>query len=229
MSVADVADDIPTLLASANKLLMRGRYERAWPACEVLLANDWWRCHAVAGRVQLEWGKADADHEKLKRAVNLLDAALTRLRDEKDPSAVDLAELCNDKGVALYELDELGAAQAAYEEALIALPDHERALCNMGLIHWAKNHLRIALSYFDRAVASANSSNPHSLNNRGALRLEMLGEDDGPLAALPDFHAAVALDPFYAIAIRNRNGALESLKEPVPMAPVPECKTYRER
>ena len=42
------------------------------------------------------------------------------------------------------------------------------------------------------------------------------------LASGDDFHAALALDPFYETARRNRDAALEALAEPVPLAPVAE-------
>ena len=53
-------------------------------------------------------------------------------------------------------------------------------------------------------MEAARGSNAHALNNRGALRLE-LGEAQ---KALPDFHAALTLDPWYETARRNRDAAL---------------------
>ena len=225
MAEGDVKSIPSSLLESAEKNLRRGQYEEAWPQCELLMASEasWWRAHAVSGRVLLEWGKATEDSGRLKRAVNRFDEALVLLgRVEHSDLTFDLSELLNDKGVALYELDEMGGACAAFEETLTVWPEHERALCNMGLIHWIQEHTSIALSFFDRAIAAAGGTNPHSLNNRGALRLDVLGGEEGALAALPDFHAAVALDPYYDVAIRNRDGALTTLNEPVPMTAVVE-------
>jgi hypothetical protein len=88
------------------------------------------------------------------------------------------------------------------------------------LVHWKDGHRRIALATLDRAVAAADGRNPFSLNNRGALKSEVLGGADGAAAALPDFHAALLLDPAYEKAKRNRNEALETLGEPRPLSPV---------
>ena len=134
-----------------------------------------------------------------------------------DERALELIELHNDRGVALLELSELDQAKAAFLHTLELCPDHDRALCNLGLVQWQEGHERIALSTFDKAVFS-NACNAHSLNNRGALRLE-LGEYE---AALPDFHAAIALEPWYDVALRNRDLALSELCEPVPLNPVDE-------
>ena len=137
--------------------------------------------------------------------------------DENDEVARELIELHNDRGVALLELDELVEARAAFETTLELCPRHDRALCNLGLVHWAEGRERIALKTFDKAV-EANAQNAHSFNNRGALRLEW-----GDWAeSLPDFHRALKIEPFYEVARRNRDQALTELCEPVPMMPVDE-------
>ena len=113
---------------------------------------------------------------------------------EDEEVALELIELHNDRGVALLELDEMADARAAFETTLELHPDHDRALCNLGLVHWAEGRERVALRTFDRAV-EANAQNAHSFNNRGALRLEW-----GDWAAsLPDFHTALKIEPFYEV------------------------------
>ena len=215
-----------SLLRAAEGLLQSARYAEAWPECEALLdaAHGWWPALAVAGRVQLEWGKQDQNDSRLWRAASMLEEAIRGQRE--DGGAIsDRAELTNDRGVALYELGELEKAAEAFEATLEMQPGHERALCNLGLVRWAEGHERIALDRFDEAIASAGGRNPHSLNNRGALRVEFVGGADGAAAALPDFHAALRLDPMYETARRNRDGALATLAEPVPLAPVAESPT----
>ena len=77
------------------------------------------------------------------------------------------------------------------------------------VLRTADGREKTALSTFDRAIAAADGRNAHSLNNRGALRLEW-GEW---AAALPDFHAALKLEPYYEVARRNRDQALAELSE----------------
>ena len=236
------------LYETAEAHLRAARYDDAWAACETLLPltlaeGRSWRARAVAARVLLEWGKASEEYEheerldRLGRAVTMFDAALVQLRTAlagseesvgaastdvlTEASTDDLAELINDRGVALYELDDLSGAAAAFDETLALRPRHERALCNSGLVHWASGHERVALSKFDDAIASGKGSNPHSLNNRGALKLETLGGGvEAAAASLNDFHAALLLDPAYETARRNRDSALTLLAEPVPLSPV---------
>ena len=132
-----------------------------------------------------------------------------------------VAELCNDRGVALYESEDLDGALLEFDQTLALRPRHERALCNTGLVHWARGHERAALSTFDAAILAAKGKNPHSLNNRGALKLETLGGGvEAAAASLNDFHAALLLDPAYETARRNRDSALTLLAEPVPLSPV---------
>jgi tetratricopeptide (TPR) repeat protein len=204
-----------------------------------------WRSLAVVARVQLEWGKVVSDddgRERLERAVVVFNQAIERVRAELPSAdmaiqglftttptegvsagqqpllelATELVELCNDLGVALYELDELDGAKRSFERALELRPGHERALCNLGLVFWSEGHERVALSTFDRSISVGGGRNPHALNNRGALRVE-LGETQ---EALSDFHTALSIDPGYATARRNRDQALAALAEPVPLPPV---------
>jgi len=181
MSASAMASPSPIahqLRKEANRHLEAARYEQAWSACESVLAaapKSWW-AEAVSARVLLEWGKASDDLSRLEQALERFDAALTQRAAATAGSATadgevgddsELAELKNDRGVALYEMGEMSAAELAFTAVLELRPNHERALCNLGLVHWANGNERVALTHFDRAIASANGSNPHSLNNRG--------------------------------------------------------------
>ena len=212
------------LLAAADCKLRRRLFVEAWSDSERLLLaarRDCWRAQNLAGRVHLEWGKASEDElrdSRLERAIGFFDAALALLPDDSD----DVIEIINDRGVSRYELGHLDEAKADFQAVLLRRPHHESALCNMGLILWAGGHTRGALSRFDQAIAAAKGTNPCSLNNRGALRLEVIGGEEGAHVALPDFHAALALDGGYETARRNRDHALETLAQPVPLPPVAE-------
>lgn len=243
-------EELQRLHRRCCSLLRRARYEEATEHCDQLLrlAPHWWKAHAVRARVHLEAGKEAADEERLEKAVEAFNWTLDLVRlchgsgtsgtngtsgtsssggasgsevgkkaEEGREIASELIELHNDRGVALLELSNLDEAKKAFLHTLELCPDHDRALCNLGLVQWQEGRERVALSTFDKAVAS-NMRNAHSLNNRGALRLEW-GEYE---AALPDFHAAIALEPWYTTALRNRDQALSELSEPVPLPPVDE-------
>ena len=90
---------------------------------------------------------------------------------DREKTAREMMELHNDRGVALLELDEFVDARSAFEYTLTLNPQHDRALCNLGLVHWAEGREGIALATFDRAIES-NNRNAHTFNNRGALRAE---------------------------------------------------------
>ena len=161
------------LLSNARSLLVRTCYSESWKACQslLLLAPGWWRARAAAARTRLEWGKAEEEgDDHLLAAIVHFDVALASIDEgdaESPTAAVERIELSNDRGVALYELGRLDEARASFDRVLELQPGHERALCNLGLIHWTLGHHRAALSTFDHAIASANGRNPHSLNNRG--------------------------------------------------------------
>lgn len=183
--------------------------------CQALLwrSQRSWRVQAVAARTLLEWGKLEGEAHRLRTSIDHFDIALSLL-DAPD----ERVDLLNDRGVALYELDELEEARIAFMQTVDLQPRHSRALTNLGLILWAEGSKQQALQMFDRAVHGRGASNPHALNNRGALQFE-LGEAQ---ESLPDFHKALDLDPGYEVARRNRDAALAELAEPVPLPPVEE-------
>ena len=217
------------MLSVAKRHLQHARYREGWAVCEALLSRaggSSWEVQAVAARTLLEWGKGDdtgLSQQLLSDSLLHFDYALALLRSEaaaEPDDNDDLVELENDRGVALYESAEMDAARVAFESVLLMRPQHDKALCNLGLILWSDGQEMAALSALNRAVkaAMARGGNPHALNNRGALRLE-LGEAE---LSLPDFHFALELDPHYEIARRNRDAALGELCEPVPLPPVDE-------
>jgi len=75
------------------------------------------------------------------------------------------------------------------------------------------------------AVLYTSPFGAQSVRSWQALRLEVIGGVDGAALALPDFHAALALDPSYEVAKRNRDNALAALAEPRPMTPALEEET----
>ena len=158
------------LVTRAERQLSRRRFEEAWQSCEAALAAKdglWWRVSAAAGRVQLEWGMASDGNDRINHAASLLGQARTRAAAAADaPSAEEMAELANDHGVALYELGELRDARDAFEQTLLLKPAHERALCNLGLIHWSEGRERIALHCFGNAIATGGDGQQTSVRFR---------------------------------------------------------------
>ena len=227
-TMAAIADEV---LLQCERLLKRGAYAKAEAATEAGTdrPEHRWRVRAVAARCCLEIGKLEGDAERLRRAVPLFGDALAAMRGAalSGPlAAAAEANLLNDRGVCKYELvlftgvagDMFRDARLDFEAALQIEPEHDRALCNLGLVQWKSGAERAALATLDRAV-EANRCNPHSLNNRGRLLLELTGCHQ---RALPDFHRAVTLDPWYQVARRNRDEALTCLGEPTPLEEVPE-------
>lgn len=217
------------LLDRCESLIDRCDYAAAEREVRPLLIGlPHWRALAVAARCCLEISKEQSKEQsaRLVRSIPLFDLALdSYITMSARTDAATEANLFNDRGVARYELSLLESnsglmakARDDFESALLRLPDHDRALCNLGLVHWRSGFELVALTTFDRAVA-ANGCNPHTLNNRGALRRE-LGDAE---RALPDFHNAIRLDPHYAVAQRNRDEVLEALGEPAPLQIVSEA------
>lgn len=223
------ADDEAALHAAASALLQQGKYARAWATAfenRPPPPRSWWM-DGLKARILLEWAKETDDASSVERFEASLEAFASALallpevgsneNDDHAKASAEEAELENDRGVALYELERLPEARRAFERTLELCPGHGRALTNLGLIHWSEGRERIALHCFGNAIATGGDGQ-HAHNNRGALLVE-LGETE---QALPDFHAALALNPSYDTARRNRDEALSALDEPVPMTPVPE-------
>lgn len=207
----------------ASALLAQHQFEGAWECIATLseIEPPCWKQKALGARVLLEWGKADGDDQRLVDAAETFVDAIALLKADHtvhaEAAQTEMVELENDRGVALYELQNLEEARSAFERTLQWNHQHGRALSNMGLIDWAEGRERIALSNFDKAIASGENTT-HAHNNRGALLVE-LGEVQ---RALADFHTALAINPSYETARRNRDQALAALAEPVPMQPVSE-------
>eukprot|EP00322_Chrysochromulina_rotalis_P015626 CAMPEP_0115837494 /NCGR_PEP_ID=MMETSP0287-20121206/5248_1 /TAXON_ID=412157 /ORGANISM="Chrysochromulina rotalis, Strain UIO044" /LENGTH=229 /DNA_ID=CAMNT_0003291003 /DNA_START=48 /DNA_END=737 /DNA_ORIENTATION=- len=211
-----------------------------------MAAPDRWDVRALSARMLLEWGKVEStgcSTALFEESIKHFDVALALIRTPSCASEADRfdraravaeqdeVELLNDRGVALYEhaLRSDGSmveARAAFQQALERCPRDPRATCNMGLVEWAEGRNRLALQAFDRAVQAVNEINSgsagtvaaHAHNNRGALQLE-LGEAE---KALPDFHVAISIDEGYEAAQKNRDVALSTLNEPVPLRAVEE-------
>jgi len=119
------------------------------------------------------------------------------------------AETYNDRGVCYYELDDVSAALASFDEAIALNPDYaqsytNRGNCNRRLALRDASKLESAETDYTKAV-ELDATNPKSYNNRGALLLKMSKYTE----AFADFEQALALYPEYEVARRNLEVARE--------------------
>ena len=100
------------------------------------------------------------------------------------------AELLNNRGVALYRLDHVAEARAAYDAALATEPGHVESLLNRAMLLQAIGSLDEALADYEKAVPLA-PANARAFNGRGSVLHALKRERD----ALADFESALALEP----------------------------------
>ena len=111
--------------------------------------------------------------------------------------------------VILKDLNQLPAALASVDRAIVAAPDFADAWYNRGLILIELQRLEEALASYDRAVA-LKPDYADAWYNRG-LVLSALKK---PAAAVASFDRVIALDPDYAKAYSSKGVALHELSRP---------------
>jgi tetratricopeptide (TPR) repeat protein len=120
----------------------------------------------------------------------------------------DSAEVYNNRGNALKELNQLDAAVASYDKAIELKPGYAEAHNNRGNVLLELKQLEAAVVSYDKAIEFKPDS-AEVYNNRGtALKdINQLG------AAVASYDKAIELKPDYADAYNNRGIALVAINQ----------------
>ncbi len=169
--------DVMQALGLARGYLQAGRAALAEMVCQQVLAREPGRPEALhllalAGLAQ---GQAE-------RAVTLLSQALD--------TALDPAQILNDRGECLRNLSRLDEALADYRRALVLKPDYAEAQNNQGVALLQAGRAEEAVAAFGAALAM-RPDYPEAAHNLG-LTLADRGDQE---AALPYLRAALAHTP----------------------------------
>jgi tetratricopeptide (TPR) repeat protein len=181
-------------------------------------------------------GNALQQQERFEEAVASYDKSLA-LKSE-------LADVHNNRGIALAALKRHDEAVASYSRAIALKPDYAQAYNNRGTILSDQKHSADALADFSKAIALAPDY-VKAFNNRGGTLAELgryeeaLADHDRAIAldarnadshnkrggvlmkliraqdALESFDRAIALDPALESAHNGRGTALTMLKQPL--------------
>ena len=112
-------------------------------------------------------------------------------------------------GLAHQQAGRLLEAEACYQQALAAEPDHPDALHLLGVVAYQSGRHDLAVALIRQAI-KRNGQSPYYWFNL-ALALKCLGRLDEALAS---YDRALALDPAYVEAHHDRALVLEALRRP---------------
>jgi len=129
-------------------------------------------------------GVIAAQTKNLQRAVALFDKAIAM--------KPDYVEAHNNRGIALYELEQFEAALVCYNQALALKPNYAEAYYNRGNALRELQQLEAALASYDQALA-LKSDYVEACNNRGNALQELKQFE----AALASYDQALAIKPDY--------------------------------
>ncbi len=135
-----------------------------------------------------------------QKAVVLFGKAL-----EINPNAA--AAYCN-RGFALHDLRQFGAALESYDKAIALNPDYAEAYNNRGITYQDLRKFYAALDSYDKAIA-IKPDYAEAFNNRGFVLHELKQFD----AALASYDKAIAIQPGHANVYINRGNTLKDLKQ----------------
>ncbi len=162
----------------------------------------------IAGTPPGRSGAVSTD-ERLRRAQALRDSG--RLREAESELRTALvesprAEVHFQLGILLQMQDRLDQAEAAYREAIAALPSHAEAHNGLGVVLHRLKRDEESLAAHERAL----SLNPGFVDahNNAAVALQILGRAED---AIGHYATALVLAPAHPGLHFNRAGALETL------------------
>jgi len=115
----------------------------------------------------------------------------------------DCAEIHNNHGVVLQQMQRYGDALASYERAIKLKPDYANAHYNRGSTLKQMGRYADALASYDQAIA-LKPDHAEAHNNRAIILQELRRYDD----ALASYNKVMAVKPDHAIALNNRGTAL---------------------
>ena len=115
----------------------------------------------------------------------------------------DCAEVHNNHGVVLQQMQRYDDALASYERALKLKPDYANAHYNRGSTLKQMKRYAEALASYDRAIAF-KPDHAEAHNDRAIILQELRQYND----ALASYDKVIAVKPDHAIALNNRGTAL---------------------
>ena len=117
----------------------------------------------------------------------------------------NVAEIHNNLGASLQQMQRHEEALASYDKAIALKPDYANAHYNRGSILKQMKRQREALASYDRAIA-LNPGHAEAHNSRGIVLQELRRYAE----ALSSYDKAIAINPSHAQAHNNRGTALMS-------------------
>jgi tetratricopeptide (TPR) repeat protein len=112
------------------------------------------------------------------------------------------------QALALHQQGDTSGAEALYRNVLAAKPDCALAQHFLGVIHYQRQDLAVALPLLEQSVA-ASPDEPEFRNNLGLA----LAAADREADAIAAYRAALALKPNHALAWNNLGLALQSVND----------------
>ncbi len=112
------------------------------------------------------------------------------------------------QALALHQQGDSNGAEALYRSVLAIQPDHALAQHFLGVIHYQRQELVVALPLLERSVA-ASPDEPEFRNNLG-LALAAADRESDAIAA---YRSALVLKPGHAVAWNNLGLALQSIND----------------
>ena len=175
-----------------------------------------WHCGRYADAEALYWQVLDDD---VLCWQALIDRSRMHLQREAWAQALcDLAQVaamgkadadvCNDLGVAHFELGDQDQAAGFFSEALADNPNHAAALANRANTLKEQGQLRAAEEDYTRSI-ELDPTNVKAFANRGAL----LAKQGLTVRAHRDYERALALDPVNRALHDELEALAEKLKE----------------
>ncbi len=126
----------------------------------------------------------------------------------KPESAADQQSQRLKKALALHEKGDSGGAEVLYREVLVAEPDHAVAQHFLGVIHYQRRELALALPLLERSVAAS----PGEAEFQNNLGLALAAADREP-EAIAAYRSALAIAPDHALAWNNLGLTLQAIND----------------
>jgi tetratricopeptide (TPR) repeat protein len=142
-----------------------------------------------------------------KRLKGDLDGALADYNQAFELK-LNVAQAYNNRGEVKRAKNDLDGALADYNKAIELKPDFSQAYSNRGLLKRIAKNFDGALADYDKAIELKPDS-AEAYNNRGLLK-QIKSDLNGALA---DYDKAIGIKPDSAIIRKNRDGALQAIKE----------------
>ena len=125
-----------------------------------------------------------------------------------DPAARPSVDERIQQALALHQRGDVAGAESRYRDALVEAPEHPLAQHFLGVIHYQRKELELALPLLERSVAAVPNE-PEFHNNLGLARAAADRESD----AVAAYRAALNLKPDHATAWNNLGLALQSVND----------------